>query len=138
MQLLPDGNAFVGWGSEPWFTEFGRNGRQLFSIHFPVPMQSYRAFRFPWWGQPATPPSVTLTPTRQGTRVYASWNGATDVASWRVLAGPGASGPLAPVGQFPRTSFETTMWVRSTEPFLAVQALGPSGQVLGSSAIVAR
>jgi len=138
VQALSDGNTFVGWGSQPYFTEFGRDGSQLFSIHFPTPLQSYRAFRYPWWGQPPVRPAIAVARTRSGTRVYASWNGTTGIASWRVLAAPSATAPGSAVGQFKRTSFETSMWVPSTQPFVAVQALGGDGHVLGTSAAVAR
>jgi hypothetical protein len=135
MQSLPDGNVFVGWGSVPRFTEFSKAGRQLFSMVLPSPLMSYRAYRFPWWGQPTTPPSIALAATSSGTNVYASWNGATGVASWRVLAGPDP-GALSPVGQpFPNTFFETTMAVESTQPYFAVQALGHNGEVLGTSTV---
>ena len=52
-------------------------------------MTFYRAFRFPWSGRPLSPPAVlaSLNNTGEETIVHASWNGATDVASWRVLAG---------------------------------------------------
>jgi hypothetical protein len=138
VQMLADGNALVGWGSQPYVSEFATNGKQLFSARFPTPLQSYRAYRFPWSGQPLVPPSASATATNQGTRVYASWNGATDVASWRVLAGPSPSGPLTTVGTFAKTFFETAMWVRSLQPYVAVQALGAAGQVRGTSAAVPR
>ncbi len=138
VQGLPDGNTFVGWGSQPYFSEFARNGSELFSIRFPVPLQSYRAFRFPWWGQPTTPPSIAVTRTHSRSRVFASWNGATAVAAWRVLAGPTASAPGASVGTFPKTNFETAMWVRVAQPYFSVQALGTDGQVLGTSPVVPR
>jgi hypothetical protein len=137
VQVLSDGNTFVAWGFTPYFTEFGRGGKQRFDAHFGPPLQSYRGFRFPWWGQPTTPPDVAATPTATGTRVYASWNGATTVAAWRILAGP-AAGALAPVGQFSKSGFETNMWVGSTQAFVAVQALGPDGRVLGTSNVVSR
>jgi len=137
VQPLGDGNTFIGWGANAYFTEFGRTGAELFSVHFPLPVASYRGLRFPWSGQPLTPPWAAATPTPRGTRVYASWNGATTVAAWRVLAGPSA-GSLLPVGTFRRTGFETRMWVPSTAAEFAVQALGSSGQVLGTSAAVAR
>ena len=101
VQILPDGNVFVGWGAVPNFTEFSAGGRQLFSVYFHGDMQTYRAQRFNWWGQPATPPGIAVSATQQGTRVYASWNGATGVASWRVLAGPSPS-RLKPIAEFPR------------------------------------
>ena len=52
-------------------------------------MSFYRAFRFPWSGRPLSPPAVlaSLNNTGEETIVHASWNGATDVSSWRVLAG---------------------------------------------------
>ena len=52
-------------------------------------MDTYRALRFPWSGRPLTPPAVlaNLNNTGEETIVHASWNGATEVASWRVLAG---------------------------------------------------
>ena len=136
VQPLADGNTLIGWGAAPYITEFGPAGHQRFSLHFPWPVESYRALRFQWWGQPATPPSIAATPTGQGTTVYASWNGATDVSSWRVLAGTSAS-TLAP-GQYPDTAFETTMSVPTAAPYLAVQALDSAGNVLGTSATIGR
>jgi hypothetical protein len=135
VQVLPDGNTFVDWGSQPYFTEFSKNGgRQLFTVHFRAPLQTYRAYRFRWWGQPTSPPSVAASSKGSGTTVYASWNGATTVASWRVLAGPNA-GALSAVEQFPDTSFETTMHVSSRGPYFAVQALDIKGRPLGISTV---
>lgn len=134
VQVLGDGYTFVGWGGIPDFSEYGTRGRQRFSMSFPAPLQSYRAYRFQWWGQPLTPPSVAVSGTSSGATVYASWNGATDVASWRVLAGPSAQ-TLAPVGEFPSTQFETAMPVATSGPYFAVQALSQNGQVLSTSAV---
>ena len=67
-------------------------------------------------GQPTAPPSMALATTATGTRVYASWNGATDVSAWEILAGASPT-TLSPVGQFPTGHFETAMWVESTEPW---------------------
>lgn len=137
LQTLPDGNTFVGFGSAPFFTEYGRGGAQLFTIRFDRPVQTYRAYRFQWWGQPATPPSIAVSTTPHGTRVYASWNGATDVASWRVLAGPSPT-QLSAAGEFHKTFFETQMWVGSTKPYFAAQALDQHGNVLATSSSVGR
>jgi hypothetical protein len=135
IQPLADGNVFVDWGYHPYFTEFGRGGRELFSMHFPSPIQTYRALRFAWAGQPATLPTAAAARATTGTRVWASWNGATDVAAWQVLAGPSPS-ELSEVGQFPASGFETSMWVWNTEPYFAVAAVQAQGQVLATSAPV--
>jgi hypothetical protein len=137
VQPLPDGNTFVGWGYQPYFTEFSRRGRELFSLHFPAPIETYRAYRFKWRGEPATAPSLAVARTKAGTRVYASWNGATDVAAWVVLAGPSRSS-LGEAAEFGKTGFETEKWVATTDPYVQVQAVSRAGEILGSSAVVSR
>ncbi|MBA3790084.1 MAG: arylsulfotransferase family protein, partial [Rubrobacter sp.] len=53
VQVLPDGNVFVGWGSAPSFSEFSKEGELLFDANFPPEAESYRAFRFEWIGRPS-------------------------------------------------------------------------------------
>jgi hypothetical protein len=69
-----------------------------------------------------------------GASVYASWNGATDVASWRVLAGASA-GALAPSGQAARRGFETRISLAhlAAGVYVEVQALNAAGAVIGES-----
>ena len=136
VQALPNGDWFVGWGQEPYFSEYTADGALLFDAHFPLGDESYRAFRFPWTGTPAHPPTFAFQPGTATTAstVYASWNGATQVAAWRLLAGSDASS-LATVARVPRDGFETAIALPAgiTGPFLAVQALDAAGHVLGTS-----
>ena len=84
------GTRVVGYGGVPAISEYAaRGGSLLFDAHLPFDMSFYRAFRFPWSGRPSSPPAVlaALNNTGEETIVHASWNGATEVASWRVLAG---------------------------------------------------
>jgi hypothetical protein len=137
MQVLPDNDVFIGWGEAPAFSEFGRHGRQLFIGSFNAPFRAYRTYRYQWWGQPATPPSISVSPVASGSAVvYASWNGATTVSSWRVLAGA-APTSLRAVGQFPKASFETAMTVADPGPYFSVQALDQQGRVLSTSRVAA-
>ncbi len=69
--------------------------------------------------------------------MYASWNGATQVASWRVLAGPGAS-RLTVVASAARSGFETAIAVAQGYQSFEVQALDASGRVIGTSRPLAR
>lgn len=135
VQVLPNGNLFVGWGNSPYFSEVRSGGRQLFSVRLKSPLQSYRAYRLAWWGQPASPPDIAVSAATGGAQVYASWNGATAVASWRVLAGPSPES-LVPVTQAPHSNFETTLFAANPGPYYAVQALSTDGRVLGVSATV--
>ena len=64
--------------------------------------------------------------------VYASWNGDTRTASWRMLAGASAQ-TLAPVATAPRSGFETSRRLPAPAAYVAVQALDASGAVLASS-----
>ena len=137
MQTLPNGNAFVGWGSEPGFSEFHGDGELLFDANFPPGVESYRAFRFPWVGRPVERPAVAVEPgpSSNEVSVYASWNGATEVASWGILAGPSPR-RLKNVGFVPRDGFETAAAARTDEPYLGVQAVDRRGRSLGRSEAV--
>jgi hypothetical protein len=133
MQALSGGDFFVGWGQQPYFSEFDSQGRLLFDARFIAPTPTYRAYLFPWNATPSTPPSAAATSAGRGrSTVYASWNGATQVVSWRVLAGASRS-TLQAMNAAPRRGFETAIGIRSGGPYFAVQALGASGQVLASS-----
>jgi EmrB/QacA subfamily drug resistance transporter len=131
-QPLANGNVFVGWGSEPYFSELTRSGQRLLEGNFPGSDLSYRETLDPWVGLPLAPPVGAAR--RQGgrTTVYASWNGATRVVSWRVLAGP-AAGPLTVVANAAKSGFETAIPLpRSYESF-KVQALDGAGRAIGTS-----
>jgi Arylsulfotransferase (ASST) len=133
-QMLPNGNAFIGWGSEPYFTEYSPTGQVLFDAHLSARNQSYRGYRSSWVGTPGDPPALSFSPAAAGgpATVYASWNGATGVASWRVLAGPSAD-QLSPLASAPKAGFETAIPVPGPQPSFAVQALDASGAVLSTS-----
>ncbi len=113
--------------------QYNAAGHQDFDAHFNVPTSTYRAYRFPWSAQPPTLPALAVAPNPDGsTNLYASWNGATDVASWRVLAGS-TPGSLSTIGQEPKTGFETRIAVHSASAYFAVQPLDSSGNALSTS-----
>lgn len=134
VQDLPGGDQFVGWGGSPYFSEFDRQGNLLYDARFVGDDSTYRAFVFPWRGTPRDLPAVATSTDGTNETVYASWNGATDVARWRVLGGT-SSKSLAPVAVAPAEGFETSVSIVST-PYVAVQALASSGRVLASSKTV--
>jgi hypothetical protein len=137
-QLLPNHDVFVSWGSWPNFSEYTAQGKQIFNGSFALGVGSYRAFRFPWRARPLTRPRLAVSPG-SGARltVYASWNGATRVRAWRVLAGRRRDS-LQPLLRARRTGFETAMALSSRLRYFAVQALDSSGRVLGTSLVRAR
>jgi hypothetical protein len=133
VQVLPNGNVFVGWGSEPVLSEFDKDGKVLFSAAFPTEGETYRAFRFPWSGQPTDAPAVAAeTGPEDQVKIYASWNGATEAATWQVLAGSGPD-ELEPLASAPKKGFETVITVHTTEPYVGLQAMNASGKLLGTT-----
>jgi hypothetical protein len=141
-QALPGENLLIGWGAVPSISEFAKGGGLLFDAHLPPGFSSYRAFRFPWVGHPLWAPLASASVLSSGdlTAVLASWNGATDVVSWRVLAGS-APTSLTPQATMPDSGFESSVTYPNTYSehgveYVAVQALGAAGQLLGTSETV--
>ncbi len=136
VQPLEDGGVFIGWGAEPYFSEFSASGQLLYDAHMHGSYQSYRSYRFPWTGSPSEPPAIAAVSAGGQVTVYASWNGDTRTASWRVLAGPRTQ-QLTAVAGAARDGFETAIAAPIAEAYVAVQALGPAGEVLGTSRTIA-
>jgi hypothetical protein len=135
VQTLPGGNELVGWGQQPYFTEFGRRGQVLFDARFVSNTSSYRAYLFPpWSGHPADSPAAAARNSRRATTVYASWNGSTDTIWWLVLSGE-KRGTLFLRRLVRKSGFETAIQVPKTH-YAQVEALNAHGDVLGSSPIV--
>jgi hypothetical protein len=136
LQVLPNGNVFVGWGSEPFYSEFGPDGKLLYDASFPTQVESYRAFRFPWKGLPEDRPAVVAEAGPEDrVTIYVSWNGATEVDTWQVLSG-GDPDKLEPAGSAARKGFETAVTLYTSEPYVAVEAKDGSGRVLSTSEAV--
>ena len=138
MQSLQGGNWFVGWGDQGQFTEFAPDGTMVFDAAFAKPAQTYRAFKAAWEGHPTQPPSVAVTSASTGDlTVYASWNGATEVASWQVLAGDSPD-DLSLVASAVPSGFETSVPVSTALQYIAVRAVDTAGETLGTSTAVRR
>ena len=131
-----NGDDFIGWGQWGEASELSAAGQLTFDLKFAYPANSYRAYRYAWNAQPETEPAVAVAaPTAGATQLYVSWNGATGVASWQVLAGPTPTS-LAVVGTYPTGGFETAISAPTAGPYLQVQALAADGTVLQHSAVV--
>jgi hypothetical protein len=123
VQRLPGRGVFVGWGAEPYATEFAADGALVYDLRMPEGAISYRAFRLPWVGRPAEPPAVAV----DGGRAYASWNGATEVAAWRAYVDGREDAEAL------RSGFETELRPRRTGREVVVAALGADGSELARS-----
>lgn len=130
-QELENGNVVLGWGALPSFTEYTADGEVVRDGTVGAD-SNYRAYLSAWEGAPAEPPAAALKSEDDETTVYASWNGATGVATWRVLGGPDA-GAREELAVAPRDGFETAITVPDDADNVVVQALDEDGEVLGSA-----
>ena len=134
-QVLPNGNVVVGWGNEPYVTEFAPDGAILFDAKLPRGGQNYRAFRFGWAGDPSGRPVLVAPGGRHRGTAFVSWNGATEVVAWRLRAGT-AAGNLQTFGTTARRGFETGLALPRGMRFAAAAAVDRHGHELGRSATV--
>ncbi|HEX3801671.1 MAG TPA: arylsulfotransferase family protein [Solirubrobacteraceae bacterium] len=136
VQIRPDGNVFVGWGAQPYFSEFSPDGELLVDGQFDGATRSYRTFLTDWLGSPTDKPAmVARANSGGGFLIYVSWNGATEIDHWTVLAGTDPAS-LQPVGSQPWSGFETTIVVNSTGPLFVAAAIDRKGNELGRSEVV--
>jgi hypothetical protein len=111
------GNAFIGWGRCPTFTEHTATGETVLDVQFspwhspdiPDALDNYRAYKMDWVAEPWWDPAVAVAWRQDGEDenelgdgngvtngtlvVYVSWNGATEVAGWVVRGRPGSAAP---------------------------------------------
>lgn len=134
-RVQPDGNVFVGWGAQPYLTEFDQNGKVLFDATFGAGLDSYRAYRSEWHATPTEAPTAVGVAAANGSMdVAVSWNGATEVRSWRLLTGARAD-TLTEVSTVDRAGFETIINAPRAA-FAQMQAVDGAGTVIGKSAVI--
>ncbi|MBV9310631.1 MAG: arylsulfotransferase family protein [Solirubrobacterales bacterium] len=135
-QQLSGGHFFVGWGQDPHFTEYNSRGQMIFDAQYVAGVWQYRAYRMRWGATPDGPPAIAATRSRRTTTVYASWNGATSYAYWRVLAGS-SSRSLRAVKTVGRRGFETAISINRAR-YVAVMALDSSRRPMSVQSRVIR
>lgn len=145
MQVLDNGNVFMGWGNRAYVSEHSADGTPIYWAHFSGSVESFRAWKFPWKGYPTTKPKV-VSYAYNGTKplyAYVSWNGATEVAAWSLYYSESTRhGPWISAGTVVKDGFETR--INFTElsqqrtnfyPYVYAEALDKNGEVLATSEV---
>ena len=148
-QVRDNGNVFVGYGREVQYCEFSANATLLYHAEWPdLHSMNYRSIRSEWVGRPDYPPKLLAykysCKHESPLVVYVSWNGATEVKSYRFSASISGRGPWMTLAKSPRTGFETRVELSSGfssfgarlvgfPHFMRVEALDGQGYVLGES-----
>jgi len=139
MQTLPNHNELVDFGANGVIDDFTSAGKLVWKLVLPPSVLLYRAYSMPWSATPRTLPRVKASVVRAAgattTSITVSWNGATTVSGWKLLAGSNSSN-LSPVGSVvPNKAFETHFSLSETTfSVVVVEALDSRGRVLASSA----
>ena len=143
MQLLPNRNVFMGFGSEPFIAEFAPDGTTVMHAQFgadPWLAMNYRAYRVgldEWKGLPDSVPAIWsyANGTDSGTDIYASWNGHTEIKRWRFYGGSANSDGLPAVGSAVKDGFETHFVGDKFSAWTRAEALDGAGNSLGRSLV---
>lgn len=126
LEVLEDGSVFIGWGSLPYYSLYSGDGELLQDAELAGGI-SYRAYLSHWEGRPAEPPRFVLADGR----AYVSWNGATEVAEWRFVAGYDEQSAET-VATVEADGFEVSAEMPDAA-YIAAQALDGSGKVLATA-----
>ena len=144
VQLLANGGHMIGWGAAPYFSIFRASGNAVnaemaLDGRFPANVESYRVFNYDWVGNPAQDELSLVVHATGGSGHFTgwvSWNGATDVAAWRMNAGP-SYGSLEVITTVKKTSFETPInFTRNGAKVFRAAALDSKGNVISRTSVV--
>jgi hypothetical protein len=139
-QALPNGNTFMGWTQSSLHSEYAPDGKLVMEAAMKAELKSYRSYKFPWVGRPMQPPdvySIALNGQAEttNTAVHVSWNGATEVATWKLYKTERTGRMTELVASTPRTGFETALTYQGFASFVVAEALDRDGKTLGKSEV---
>ncbi len=137
VQTLSADRVLVSFGVQSQTIEYTSDGTLVLDIALPAGMYSYRGLWLPWNGIPHHQPALAAARNRQSgtTTVYASWNGATEVAGWQVAAGSKRD-HVHPLGIARRRGFETVIPLHRQLRYASVVAVDRFGRRLRHSPTV--
>lgn len=149
IRVMDNGNVLVSWGKTGCFSEYLPKATGVYAHSAPVfeacvlddgSPALYRVQKTAGWiGKPQTRPAITAySRERQRTVAYVSWNGATQVHTWRLYGCPEETteeqSKCKIVTEGPKEGFETTLGpAQGFWPSVYAEALGLGGEVLGKT-----
>lgn len=142
VQILPNRNTFVGWSANGYISEFTEDGRCVLEARFlSSRFTTYRAYKFNFTGVPLEPPAMKahaygVSNSTTFTVFHVSWNGATEVVSWKFYgSGSSDSEAKSVLGESMKTGFETTFAAAGYVACSWAEGVAANGSVLGRSPV---
>lgn len=140
-EILPNGNIFAAWSDFGYMSEHTRDNELVLEARFLSPRYAtYRAFKADFIGIPKEPPAIkTFVVVSQNgsnyhmTTSFVSWNGATEVASWRFFGWQDTTRSFVIIGTTPKIGFETVFSQKGAWRLLYVEAIATNGTTIGRS-----
>lgn len=141
LQFLDNGNRFNGMGSDPVIYEYTATGQLVYYAAFGrFPLSSYRSFKYEWTGAPPLSQIAAFAYAKScnGTAAfYASWNGATEIDTWKFFTASEESGAFALAATKAANGSFETMGTGNFDLYAYGQAFDASGTMLGQTPTVA-
>ncbi|GAM82981.1 hypothetical protein ANO11243_009670 [Dothideomycetidae sp. 11243] len=141
VDILAGGNIWVGWSERSYVSEHTYDGELLLEAQFTSNrFGTYRAYKSPFIGNPTEPPAIkafqyaSLDGANVMTTAYVSWNGATEVRSWKFLGFSSGCDETSEIAMVDRTGFETSITVSGSWSNITAMALDAGGREIGRSA----
>lgn len=141
-QILENGNIFHGWGSWPVFSEHAPDGSIIWSANIGPGegiVMNYRASVGDWYSIPSdTSPSVySFSKDSDALCVfYVSWNGCTEVASWRFYGSHDKVQRFQKLGTTKKVGFETKYTSDTHYAYVIAEAVLANGTGIRNSSAV--
>lgn len=142
MQVLDNGNVLANWGDNAYITEHTAGGELVFEGSFiSSRLLNYRAYKFNFTSYPTDWPvakaMVSINAQQKPiTIIYVSWDGATQVHSWKAYAVKSDNDPGIVIGETRKTGFETSLVCQGYHSRISVEALDMNGERLSESPII--
>jgi len=142
LQILDNGNVFMGWSEGALQSEYTANGTLLMQAVFQAKwLGSYRNYKFEYTGRPLTKPDIAAavyldTKGEWETQVHVSWNGDTEVRSWHLYNTTSDGDHENKIASVDRVGFESLLRWEGYSSFVTVKGLDGNGEVIGMSNIV--
>ncbi|KAJ9625492.1 uncharacterized protein PV06_01777 [Exophiala oligosperma] len=126
-------NAFLGWGSNAFISEYTSDGRMVQQGHFATTgSMNYRAFKNNFTTDPTDAPALYTYAHNDSapTSYWMSWNGATKVAQWRIYSASERNGPWTVIDTVKKAGFETTFTAPKYHSWSIVESIDAKGNPL--------
>ena len=141
VQILPNDNAFVCWSKDAYLSEFTTDGQCILEAKLTARgFASYRAYKSNFTGVPDSKPALKTIAfgtscDSMTTVAYVSWNGATEVVSWKFHSSTEPSTGFSFIGNTSRIGFETMYVSAGYRPWIFAEAVDIDGRSLGNSSV---